>query len=965
MSYRPYRSPEEHAPPPDWISAAERIKRSVRTIQQSHTREDRTPKAVRDVHPKHHGLLLARFVVESEETFESLQRELGVDLRIGVFARSGHSYPCWIRYSSTNKVPQSDDIADGRGVAIKLIDVPQGASLPEGSPPTFQEGTQDFLLVNGPTFFAKDAEEMTIAAELEAQDLFPSDFLLTRPRALIATVTPLRSQAPSPLDLDYFSQTPYSLGPHLTAKYSVRRPKKRNQRAQYEKGANHLREQLRADLDGSFDPNSTAISLDFCVQLGLQDESFPIDDATVVWDERRSPFVRLARIEIPSQRFEHKSRFSKAECIEFNPFHALSEHRPLGSINFARGFAYAASQSFRRQARTNAEAPLMTYQREEWEAELTHGQDTSLAAAPLPQVADQSRLGVIVDTAAHLVPGLQKQIWRFFATKTAYILPLLLLGSCSYYHYHHPSGGVDLNLASVMPSEARIPPRVYNEKYRSRAARRALETNGAYLFAHHETGTEYDAGLPYWVFRALPLITPEYFGGYPDYRIHGFDVSAPSEFIDNYHGLPRGVVLSDTTMYLLGTKVELKLKRVSFNCATCHSGEYQDESGKRVVVWGMPANVIDTVGFKTAFHQAARDPRFTAQRLIEAINEVFAADAQEQAGTGVPEPAPRLTPTEEFIYGQIAAEIKKQAFSRPLKWMSLRPENGPGRVDAFGALRFEYLRFSQNEDLAEYQAGQLRNSVVDLPSVWNQRASYRPYHHWDGNTKNGRARNFGAIVGVGGRSYSIHQKEVGLIGKWIDELPAPRYPFPPRAKAQVERGKELYTQNCQDCHGQYEEQKLLSVTACMKEPIVVGTDEGRARAVDDALIRSLNQFGQNTGLWGPRSFRNTGKYLCPPLDGIWARAPFLHNGSVPTLDDLLRSEAQRPKRFYRGNTRYDQNKGGFVSDEKPDTSWKHRAFEFVTQEEDEKNAGNSARGHDFSVPDESDRQALIAYLLTL
>jgi hypothetical protein len=50
------------------------------------------------------------------------------------------------------------------------------------------------------------------------------------------------------------------------------------------------------------------------------------------------------------------------------------------------------------------------------------------------------------------------------------------------------------------------------------------------------------------------------------------------------------------------------------------------------------------------------------------------------------------------------------------------------------------------------------------------------------------------------------------------------------------------------------------------------------------------------------------------LDGVWARAPYLHNGSVPTLMDLLEDPANRPKQFARGYDVYDQQKVGFVSD---------------------------------------------------
>jgi hypothetical protein len=62
-----------------------------------------------------------------------------------------------------------------------------------------------------------------------------------------------------------------------------------------------------------------------------------------------------------------------------------------------------------------------------------------------------------------------------------------------------------------------------------------------------------------------------------------------------------------------------------------------------------------------------------------------------------------------------------------------------------------------------------------------------------------------------------------------------------------------------------------------------------------------------------KRFTKTDGYANHPLDGIWARAPYLHNGSVPTLWDLLQEPAARPAVFYRGYDVFDQVNVGFVS----------------------------------------------------
>jgi len=99
-------------------------------------------------------------------------------------------------------------------------------------------------------------------------------------------------------------------------------------------------------------------------------------------------------------------------------------------------------------------------------------------------------------------------------------------------------------------------------------------------------------------------------------------------------------------------------------------------------------------------------------------------------------------------------------------------------------------------------------------------------------------------------------------------------------------------------------------------------------------------------------------YKARPLDGVWATAPFLHNGSVPTLYDLLRAPADRPKTFNLGTRNYDAAKGGYVTDASaPGNSF---AFNAVGN-------GNSNEGHDYNVGNltEPERLALLEYLKSL
>ena len=92
-------------------------------------------------------------------------------------------------------------------------------------------------------------------------------------------------------------------------------------------------------------------------------------------------------------------------------------------------------------------------------------------------------------------------------------------------------------------------------------------------------------------------------------------------------------------------------------------------------------------------------------------------------------------------------------------------------------------------------------------------------------------------------------------------------------------------------------------------------------------------------------------------DGVWATAPYLHNGSVPTLADLLEPPDARPKSFLRNSDVIDWERGGFVSPACPNET---AAFCFDTEE-----TGNSNSGHEYGTGmDAAAKSDLLSYLLT-
>ena len=120
----------------------------------------------------------------------------------------------------------------------------------------------------------------------------------------------------------------------------------------------------------------------------------------------------------------------------------------------------------------------------------------------------------------------------------------------------------------------------------------------------------------------------------------------------------------------------------------------------------------------------------------------------------------------------------------------------------------------------------------------------------------------------------------------------------------------------------------------------------------------MNTIGSGTP-WAFHRFRSTGGYANHSLQGIWVRAPYLHNGSVPSLDDLMKAPDQRTRKFYTGNDVYDQTRVGFVSDKPAEGDRKFVEF-------DTSLPGNANTGHVYgSSLSDADRRALLEYLKTL
>ena len=310
----------------------ERIGHEIADAIAVQIRQGQRP-ALRDAHPKAHGCVHATFQVEDD---------LPPQLAQGVFVK-GKSYPAWIRFSNgAQDATQPDAKGDGRGMAIKLLDVPGEKILSNER----EAQTQDFIMINYPVFFADDPASYLalIHRTGSSNPLAKLGQLLALGLngALIAHAI-TSSKIASPLETRYWSMVPYRLGdpPHKQAiKFSARPQLPARTAIPGNPTPNFLRETMIEQLAAG------AVRFDFEVQPRTTPD-MSVENSMIEWKEADAPFFKVATITIPQQLFATPERDRFGEILSFTPWHALPQHRPLGAINRVRRVVYQTISELR------------------------------------------------------------------------------------------------------------------------------------------------------------------------------------------------------------------------------------------------------------------------------------------------------------------------------------------------------------------------------------------------------------------------------------------------------------------------------------------------------------------------------------------------------------------------------------------------------------------------------------------
>jgi mono/diheme cytochrome c family protein len=437
-------------------------------------------------------------------------------------------------------------------------------------------------------------------------------------------------------------------------------------------------------------------------------------------------------------------------------------------------------------------------------------------------------------------------------------------------------------------------------------------------FKYGSFGAENDAGIPYWIFYVLPRVFPD------KLPKPGIGYAAFGVQWEQGHELPVGF-----------SKRRIGFDRVANTCASCHVSSYRStpDETPTLIVTG-PNERLDLEAFFRFLVDCAKDPRFNADTLMTEIDLAAHMDWLDR----------------QLYRYLIIPQTKKALIAREnqFAWVYRHdfPEWGRGRDDAMNLTKYFMIRWPMDNSYGP----------TDMPSVWNLK-KYRPEKgdrmNFAGDSHDPYSVVIDSALGLMGAEPKHKQDFLGHIDWLVEYLknkPAPKYPFPIDASLAA-RGKTVFDAHCAACHASARTGNVVPLAE-------IGTDRGRIDTWGKKAAIEANQVVKKMGIERPGLVEAplTG-YVAQYLDGIWLRAPYLHNGSVPTLADLLTPPALRPQKFWRGYDVYDPVHVGFVS--QGDSAIAAGTPYDTTLR------GNGNGGHDFGTAlSQTDKNALIDYLKT-
>jgi len=431
------------------------------------------------------------------------------------------------------------------------------------------------------------------------------------------------------------------------------------------------------------------------------------------------------------------------------------------------------------------------------------------------------------------------------------------------------------------------------------------------LFKYGSLGGERLSGLPYWVWKVLPDAFPYLMPADSGYKSFGF-------LYEEGRDVPLGL-----------TKERIGFDRVNTNCAMCHISRYRASPEDEPTLFLSGTNtVFNGQAYFNFLFDAVNEDRFNADTLLAYIDRETTLGPAERAA---------------YRYLLIPTMQKKlKLMQNRLSWWYRIPEPGPGRWIAFNDLKFFFSKHPQDRSVGN----------PDVPPLWNMAPRQAVGNmHWDGFSDDFWKSSQNAAIAGGAAAKDVPWDDVRRLVAWWMVQPPPPYAFPVD-QALASEGAAIWEATCASCHqiGNPTAGRILHIDS-------IGTDRSRFDLVTPRMVEGYNRNAEAWyGFESPQIQKSEG-YVALLLDGIWMRAPYLHNGSVPTMWDLLQPPELRPVTFYRGYDVYDPVTLGYVSSG-PEAA----AVGFLYDTRLQAN-GNGGHLYGTDLPD-AQKWALIEYLKT-
>ncbi len=476
-------------------------------------------------------------------------------------------------------------------------------------------------------------------------------------------------------------------------------------------------------------------------------------------------------------------------------------------------------------------------------------------------------------------------------------------------------------------------------------------------FAFSETD-----GTPYIILRLLPVIAPELWGNDDNFLDVIGLFNDPRQ---NGYPMPRGIGIS-----VFARKDPLgNIDYTSFTCAACHIGRVAKDNGEMVYIDGGVNTEFNIVLYRVKVYQTLQkiigdeiDEAKQQQRIINA----FLSALEKAKGSSdtffyrnYKNQWLNLDATYEKaqieLFTQRAAELVSAFATRAIvnyigygalldknyKGFQTRSLQGfPGMADATGIFTVNSYNDAQKSFLTRMFASFILPSspgITDIMSVWEQnerKAEWNESHktlingggQWNGNIPIPIYRNLAAQSTLGLSNLDIRVSAFAV--DLLDKLPATVYPFDVNVKL-ARQGEQLFTKNCSQCHQAHNGKVYDNLNVNLDRSYVVNwlirrggissfnstCSHSTTVVMDDVASNPCAKFdgvsleGKKDLIISPNDQHHG--YNARPLSGIWAQAPYLHNGSVPTIYHLLVPK-ERPVSFFKSRLEYDQNKLGFA-----------------------------------------------------